>query len=107
MSSKYNKTVEPVFSENRPMEDANVPAAYRPDPSGQNANDEMIPTSASRRLARVLGDKYEVIPLRPSFDFLLGIVNNRSPSPGELTSNTSIASRNPQYNLGFFLSLAL
>jgi hypothetical protein len=39
------------------------------------------------------------IPLRPSLLFFDGMVRSRVPSPGVLISNTSIASRNPQYNL--------
>jgi hypothetical protein len=39
------------------------------------------------------------LPFSPSFVFLEGVVESLVPSPGVATSNSSIASSNPQYSL--------
>ena len=75
------------------------PAAYsRYDGShdGQNARAEMIP---ARRIRNQFSLLRAIIPFSPSLLFLDGVIASRMPSPGQLMSNTSIASSKPQYSL--------
>jgi hypothetical protein len=41
--SKYMRTWPPVSSENNPIDELNVPAANKPEWSGQNERAEMMP----------------------------------------------------------------
>jgi hypothetical protein len=63
---------------------------------GQNARAEMIPAWRIRNQFSLLR---AVVPFSPSLLFLDGVVASRMPSPGQLMSNTSIASSKPQYSL--------
>ncbi len=72
--------------------------------TGQNARAEIIPAQHNKFEVRSQCDfcssqGTHSVPLSPSLLFLDGVVASRVPEPGQLRSNTSMASSNPQYSL--------
>ena len=96
--------------EELPEEGERDPAAnsrYDGSYTGQNVRAEMIPDGKVKVSAQLYAiffsfhssTKTYCVPLRPSLLFLDGVIASRVPVPGQLRSNTSMASSNPQYSL--------